>query len=89
MVKLSWKKIVVIDHELTGTNCRKERERLRISLSLVAQRMRKSPTYLSELERGRIRWTEDLVGQYQNALDNKTITFKPPMQTRKFVKQAA
>jgi transcriptional regulator with XRE-family HTH domain len=58
----------VIDHEKTGDGWRKIRESKGVSLRNLAQTMGVSAPYLSDLERGRRNWTDELENRYATAL---------------------
>lgn len=69
----------ITDHILTGKACRVERERRRLSLRWVADKMELAPQYLSLLERGRANWSQDLIDQFNDAMDGKKPTKKMPI----------
>jgi transcriptional regulator with XRE-family HTH domain len=60
--------IQVIDHKRTGEQSRRSREYAGITLRTLAKRMKISPAYLSDLERGKRNWSEELCGKYAKTL---------------------
>lgn len=62
------KNVEEIDHWATGQNACLYRSRRGLSQCDVAERMGVSPTYLSDLERGKRNWTPELVRRYQEAV---------------------
>ena len=63
-----WERVQIVDNEATGLAMRKHREKEKVSLRKHAERMGLSPAYLSDLERGRRNWSDDLVAAFQTAL---------------------
>lgn len=61
--------VEVIDHEKTGAYYRTTREALGLSLREVANRLEFSASFVSDLERGRRNWTQDLANQFTRALN--------------------
>lgn len=59
---------MVIDHVATGNDVRGERESRGKSLRLVAREVGISAPYLSDLERGRRNWTEELFDKIKEVL---------------------
>jgi predicted transcriptional regulator len=57
------------DHKAIGKNVRKERERRKISQAKLAKKVDISGAYLSELERGRRNWTEELFNAVKKAME--------------------
>jgi predicted transcriptional regulator len=61
---LTWysqmKEVELIDNVKTGAACRKHRESTGHSLRDVAEKMKISPSYLSDLERGNRNWSHAL-----------------------------
>ena len=70
-MNLLYAKIQIIDHIKTGESCRREREKLGVSVKTIADLMRLSPAYVGDLEKGRRNWREDLVKQYNDALEGR------------------
>lgn len=60
--------ISVQDLEATGRMMRVNREKLKLSLRTVARRMNISAPYLSDLELGRRRWSEELFDSWYEAV---------------------
>ncbi len=81
MVRLCTKRVDQIDHLKTGKLCRDERVLRRFSMNLIASKMQLSSCYLSELETGKRKWNQELIDQFNDALDGKPLRRKPPMQT--------
>jgi DNA-binding XRE family transcriptional regulator len=57
---MRWKVVREVDNEATGAEWRMLREQAGVSLRNLAQTMGVSAPYLSDLERGRRNWTEEL-----------------------------
>lgn len=57
-----------IDHREIGRQATAERKKHGISLRKVAGEMGISPPYLSDLERGRRNWNENIVNKFNIAL---------------------
>lgn len=57
-----------IDHKKTGIIARNKRVRVGLSLRAVARKMKVSPAFLSDLERGRRNWTEEKVVDFSRAI---------------------
>jgi len=69
MRMVTWsRRVTVIDHERTGKEVRKERIKCGVSLRRVAKQMGLSPSFVSDLERGRRNWTSKRFHQYADAL---------------------
>ena len=62
------KKETVTDHATTGAAARRTRTSSKLSLRLVAKHMGISAPYLSDLERGRRNWNEELAGKFVEAV---------------------
>lgn len=62
------KVVKVVDHEATGAEWRGVREGAGVSLRSLARTMGVSAAYLSDLERGRRNWTEEVESRYAGAL---------------------
>lgn len=62
------KMVTQVDHEGTGAEWRLHREVAGVSLRELARTMGVSAPYLSDLERGRRNWTEELEDRYVKAL---------------------
>lgn len=58
----------VMDHVAVGAYQRGLREKRGKSLREVAKAMEKSAPYVSDLERGRRNWSDELVADYRKAL---------------------
>lgn len=63
------RKVEEINHAETGKQLASLRNRMHISRRLLARQMDVSNTYIMLLERGERYWTEELVSQYLNALN--------------------
>lgn len=72
---MQYKTVRVVDHEATGKLWRETRKGLGISLRALAKELDVSAAYLSDLERGRRNWTEELETRYIKGL---TATGKTP-----------
>ena len=59
----------VYDDGAVGELVRTNRELRRVSLRKVAERMGYSPSYLSDLELGRRRWSAGLLDRYKKAVE--------------------
>lgn len=68
MTALKTHRIVAVDHSGTGAAVRKYRLRRRRSLRSVARELGWSATYLSDLERGKRRWNQVLLGKVNGVL---------------------
>lgn len=66
----------MVDHIGTGQMFRDWREKLEVSLRLVAERLDFQAGYVSDLERGRRNWDDDLAEQFTNILEGKTLDGK-------------
>lgn len=62
------KKVVEIDHKLTGIRVYADRKNRGLSYRVVAARMNISANYLSDLEKGRRKWSASLVLRYEEAV---------------------
>ena len=58
-------------HRETGAAARKERKAKRLTALEVSRRMKVTPSYVCELEKGRRDWNEDLEKLYNDALKGK------------------
>lgn len=67
-MELVTKKVAQIDHFKTGERARKARMRSGKSLTSVAIKLGFTPTYLSDLERGRANWNEQLLKRFERAI---------------------
>ena len=76
-MKCKLMKVTMVDHIGTGQEFREWRERLEVSLRLVAERLQLQPGYVSDLERGRRNWDDQLAAQFTNILEGKTLDGKP------------
>jgi transcriptional regulator with XRE-family HTH domain len=56
-----------------GADLRKRRKERGFSLKEVAERMGISMPYLSDLERGNRRWSDDLIQVFENAIKPKIL----------------
>ena len=68
MTTLKTHRIVAVDHAGTGAAVRKYRLRQGRSLRSVARELGWSATYLSDLERGKRRWTQALLKKVNEVL---------------------
>lgn len=68
MLKLAKRTVLVIDNLTTGDNARRLRQAKGKSLRTVASKLKFSPAYLSDLERGRRGWNEILLERFERAL---------------------
>ena len=68
MFPSEYMQVSVIDSVGTGLNAREERIRYGLSLVDIASAMGCSATYVSMLERGRKKWSEELVEKYSIAI---------------------
>ena len=68
---MKYKTVKVIDHKATGAGWRRKRERHHIRLRGLADEMSVSAPYLSDLERGRRNWSDELEEKYQTCLKVK------------------
>lgn len=64
------KDVTEIDHARTGRALREYRETADLSLRAIANEMGISPPYLSDLERGNRKWSEELVDKFMKAMKN-------------------
>ena len=72
---LNTKTITVTDHEATGERMRYLRSKRGLSLRSVAEKMKVSAAYLSDLELGKRNWSQERANQYVSALEQlKTTT---------------
>lgn len=62
------KSVDVTDDVATGAAMRQKRESFRLTLRQMGQRMGVSAAFLSDLELGRKRWTEERASEYVKAL---------------------
>ena len=71
---LSWEHVEImrVDAVATGERARKRRFARRITLREMARRCGWSAAYVSDLERGRRKWTERKAARYGAALDMAT-----------------
>lgn len=67
-MKLKLKPAQLIDHVETGAQVRAERERQGLKLQPVADEMGITVQFLSDLERGRRNWTEELLEKAEAAI---------------------
>jgi predicted transcriptional regulator len=67
---------LAIDHALTGKYARQERVQKDLSLKKVADLMDFALSYISQLERGKANWTENLMEQYNGALNGRSVNDK-------------
>lgn len=67
-MKLRTHKVSEIDHASTGAKARELRISKKKSLRSVAIKLRFSPAFLSDLERGRRNWNAELLKRYTRAL---------------------
>ena len=65
---MRYKVIRVVDHEATGADWRRHREQAGVSLRDLAQTMGVSAPYLSDLERGRRNWSDEIENKVASAL---------------------
>lgn len=56
-----------------GADLRKKRKKRGFSMKEVAERMGISMPYLSDLERGNRRWSDDLIQVFENAIKPKIL----------------
>jgi predicted transcriptional regulator len=70
------KMIPTLDHIETGKKAKKLREDYYISQREVAREMGLSAMFISQLERGRCRWTEKHICNYANAVCHLVIQGK-------------
>lgn len=68
---IAYRTVQMIDHAETGICNQTLRRMRRLSLREVARRMGLSAPFVSDLERGRRNWTEDLDERYARALKRK------------------
>jgi len=59
------------DHRAIGNELRKIRQAAGVSATRIAERMKITKAYLSDLELGRRQWRADLVQKYQGALEKE------------------
>lgn len=62
-------RIVLFDDRETGARARKARQAGGFTQGQIARRMKISTGYVSDLELGENRWTEELVARYISALN--------------------
>lgn len=67
-MNLAIKTVNVTDHLRTGEKARDARKTERLSLQQLADKLKCSKAYLSDLELGRRNWTEKLVLNYAAAI---------------------
>jgi transcriptional regulator with XRE-family HTH domain len=65
---MRYKTITVVDHEATGAAWRKIRQDVGFTLRSLARKMGISAPFLSDLERGRRNWTEEIEQTYARHL---------------------
>lgn len=68
MIAAAYRRVQEIDHGRTGSSVRKFRLRRGRSLRAVARELGWSPTYLSDLERGKRRWSQALLARINEVL---------------------
>jgi transcriptional regulator with XRE-family HTH domain len=61
---------ILVDHMATGARMRQARKEAGIKLATVAEAMKVSSPFLSELERGRRNWTPLLAMKFKDAIKN-------------------
>jgi len=66
---LAARQVLVYDNLATGARAGEARHERGLTLREVAARMGFTPMYISDLERGRRAWREELVQLYFDALD--------------------
>lgn len=57
-----------MDHLLVGAELRKIREKKGIALTELADRMKFTGAYISDLERGKRNWNLDLIARFKKAV---------------------
>ena len=62
--------IKLVDHHATGSQVRQERRKRNLTLQVVSAAAGISVVYLSNLERGKRRWTEELLKRIEIAMEN-------------------
>lgn len=65
-------KIAVIDHKRTGQEMRRLREASGLSLRAIATRMGVSAPYISDLEKGFRKWTEERCSAFLSAINSES-----------------
>ncbi len=80
MISLNTKTITVTDHVATGEQMRYLRTKRGLSLRSVAEQMKVSAAYLSDLELGKRNWSHERAQEYSSTLEqlNPTPTPKQP-----------
>lgn len=68
MIAPAYRRVQEIDHGRTGALVRKFRLRRGRSLRAIARELGWSPTYLSDLERGKRRWNQALLARINEVL---------------------
>ena len=69
IAKIKYVKTLVIQHQETGEEARRQRNLLKVSLRRLAAEMAITPSYLSDLELGRRHWNMERIRLFETCLE--------------------